>query len=420
MGAFEMADRTILIIDDNEQDQKIALRYLRKSGYGPCLTAGCGEDGLRLVQDQDPEVIVLDTMMPGIDGFETCRRLKHELRARARVIMMTGRVEAVDADRARAVGADDYCVKTADCEPLLAALRKVIEPLSPSVRPAAAADGLATQAAAVTDWGPEKTAAMIRRLSEELERKNEELQELDVLKSRFLSTVSHELRTPLTIIDAAISQILAGIYGPVSDKQREKLSMTLRNSQRLRGMIDELLDFAKLEAGQVTLQVEAVNFMEVAREVHNAFFDLAAQQGLTLELRGDRPRIDIQADRKRLLQVLTNLVGNAVKFTRAGTITVSAAAGPEGMECRVSDTGCGIAEKDLPRVFGRFQQFGDQSRSGVQGTGLGLSICKEIVELHGGTIRVESALGQGTTFIVSLPLSAAGGQKNNTQGGAQA
>ena len=220
-----------------------------------------------------------------------------------------------------------------------------------------------------------------------------------------------------SIIDAAISQLLAGIYGPVSEKQREKMLMTLRNSQRLRGMIDELLDFAKLEAGQVTLQLEALNFMEVAREVHNAFFDLAAQQGLTLDLRAEQPQLAIQADRKRMLQVLTNLVGNAIKFTRAGTITVSAAAGPEGMECRVSDTGCGIAQRDLPRVFGRVQQFGDQSRSGAQGTGLGLSICKEIVELHGGTIRVESALGQGTTFIVLLPGAA--GANNNARGGTQ-
>jgi signal transduction histidine kinase len=247
----------------------------------------------------------------------------------------------------------------------------------------------------------DKANQAIKILSHELERKNEELNELDRLKSKFVATVSHELRTPLTIIDGAVSQVVSEIYGKVNEEQRKKLTMALRASERLRGMIDELLDFAKLEARKVTLQKERVDLVEIAREIHASFYPLLHEKGVELVTQCSHPVIVLSADRNRVIQIFMNLLGNAKKFTSTGKIEVRVNDFNDRVECSVSDTGRGIAAADLPKVFGRFQQFGEGAHT--SGTGLGLSITKEIVELHGGTITVESEAGKGTTFKFVLP-----------------
>jgi signal transduction histidine kinase len=168
-------------------------------------------------------------------------------------------------------------------------------------------------------------------------------------------------------------------------------------------MIDDLLDFAKLEAKQVRLNLTEVNMVELVREVHSSFYGLAVEQGLDLNVEYPVPQMRVIADRNRLIQVLTNLLGNALKFTEKGEIKMSLKEGPDCVECRVTDSGCGIPDDELSKIFERFHQVGARAGDNPKGTGLGLSICKEIIELHRGCIWAESGFQKGTVIIFTIP-----------------
>ncbi|OGW79007.1 MAG: hypothetical protein A2Z83_06760 [Omnitrophica bacterium GWA2_52_8] len=250
-----------------------------------------------------------------------------------------------------------------------------------------------------------KTNEGIRVLYKELERKNRELQKLDQLKSDFISTVSHELRTPITIFREGICQILEAIHGPISKSQAEVLSMSLKNVDRLVRLINDLLDISKLEAGRVILRWKVINLATLIHSIANALRPSGAGDRLPvkLDVRMSAPAVHILGDYDRLHQVLTNLVSNALKFTKKGKVTITLDDYGDHVELSVIDTGRGIAEEDAVKVFGRFQQFGRIAGPGDQGTGLGLVISKQIVLLHGGEIGVESRLKAGTKFTFTLP-----------------
>jgi signal transduction histidine kinase/CheY-like chemotaxis protein len=225
----------------------------------------------------------------------------------------------------------------------------------------------------------------------------------DRLKDDFVSNVSHELRTPLTAIREAVSLMRDGILGAVTEKQIQFLSMCLRNADHLRRIVDTLLDLSKIEAGRIRLAKRRADLCEIAQAVAEAFVPVAAKKGLVLELECKDGPFEVFADRDRIVQVLNNLIGNAVKFTPKGRIGVSLHDGGEDVRCVVRDTGRGIAESDLPQVFSKFQQFGEASGPENKGTGLGLAISKEIVRLHQGQITVTSVLEQGSTFAFTMP-----------------
>jgi len=178
--------------------------------------------------------------------------------------------------------------------------------------------------------------------------------------------------------------------------------MALRNAGLLRRIIDDLLDMSKLEAHAMKLHKSEVDLVELVGEVGGSFLGLLKERGLAFELRPSAEKIVAEVDRDRIYQVLTNLVGNAIKFTDAGKIELVVLNDGDEVEFRVMDTGRGITEEDLPRVFGRFEQFEKPIKRDMR-TGLGLAICKGLVELHQGKIRVESTAGRGSTFIVRLP-----------------
>ena len=252
-------------------------------------------------------------------------------------------------------------------------------------------------------WGLEKTNQAIKILYKELEKKNKELQKLDQLKSDFVNAVSHELRTPLTTIRESISQVLDGILGETTPEQREFLSICLEDVDRLKRIIDNLLDISKLEAGKIRLKREEVDIVSLAKGVSAVFYPKA--KSMNLEIRENFPgqKVMVYADKDALIQVFTNLVGNAFKFTNQGLVTIAVNDERDYVECSVSDTGRGISEEDLPKVFGKFQQFSVAGGPGEKGTGLGLSISKGIVDLHHGKIWVESKLNAGAKFTFRLP-----------------
>lgn len=229
--------------------------------------------------------------------------------------------------------------------------------------------------------------------------------EVDRMKTDFISTVSHEIRTPLTTIREGVSQVLDGILGETTQKQKEVFSIVLEDADRLKRIIDNLLDISKIEAGMVDLKREFVDIAGLIQGTTASFSLRAKEKGLRINLQLPQKKIKAFIDKDRIIQAFTNLIGNALKFTQAGEITLllKDKDKEKEIECSVSDTGKGIAKEDLPRVFSKFQQFGRTYGPGEKGTGLGLSITKGIIELHKGKIWVTSELDQGTKFTLTLP-----------------
>ena len=237
----------------------------------------------------------------------------------------------------------------------------------------------------------------------EAEKAEKELRKLDQLKRDFISTVSHELRTPLAITKEGISLILDKIPGKINEQQEKILSTARSNIDRLARIIDELLDVSKIEAGKVELKRGLVDIAGLIRQVASSFELNLKEKNLELKINVPEKQIDAFVDPDKLIQVFTNLIGNALKFTDRGYIEISLQEKEKEIECVVADTGLGISEEDLPKVFSKFEQFGRLPGPGEKGTGLGLAITKGIIELHGGKIRVESKLGQGAKFSFILP-----------------
>ncbi len=232
--------------------------------------------------------------------------------------------------------------------------------------------------------------------------------ELEGIKATFLANVSHELRTPLVAIDKSISLILGNSSEEVPEEQKKQfLSIADRNLKRLTLLINDLLDLTKLEAGKMTIKREVASVGRVIIESAETLNNWARAKSLNIKLNIQEGLPDISIDPNRITQVLTNLIGNAIKFTpENGDIIISAVLLMETQEIEVTvaDTGIGVAKENLPKIFSKFYQVGERVSTDIGGTGIGLSIAKEIVELHCGKIRVESEQGHGTRFIFSLPL----------------
>ncbi len=226
---------------------------------------------------------------------------------------------------------------------------------------------------------------------------------VEKLKDDFLNTVSHELRTPLAITREGLSLIIDRVAGDLNEKQAHILSVAKDNIDRLGRIINGLLDISKIDSGKVELKKSLVDMNALIKQVAVSFENRIRQKGLELRLDLPKEEINIYADSDKVVQIFMNLVGNALKFTEKGRIEISLKHSLGEITCSVSDSGSGISEENLPKLFSKFQQFGRKAGGGEKGTGLGLSIVKSLVELHKGAIRVESRLGEGSSFIFTLP-----------------
>jgi GAF domain-containing protein len=243
------------------------------------------------------------------------------------------------------------------------------------------------------------------RLFREIEDKGRQLEIASRHKSQFLANMSHELRTPLNAILGYTELIADNIYGEVPERMREVLERVDKSGRHLLGLINDILDLSKIEAGQLALALAPYAMDGVAQTVATQVGALAAEKQLGFEvvLAEDLPIG--QGDERRLTQVLLNLVGNAIKFTDAGKVVVRVGTSADAYVVAVTDTGPGIAEGDLEKIFEEFQQADTTRAKAKGGTGLGLAISRRIVEMHGGRLWVESTLGQGSTFSFTVPVN---------------
>jgi signal transduction histidine kinase/CheY-like chemotaxis protein len=242
------------------------------------------------------------------------------------------------------------------------------------------------------------------RLFEEALETAERLREVDRLKSQFLANMSHELRTPLNSIIGFSRVVLKGIDGPITDRQREDLEAIHNSGQHLLGLINDILDVSKIEAGKMELDFEAVDLQEIINGVMSTAVALVKDKPIELQRSISDALPIITADERRVRQILLNLVSNAAKFTKEGFVRVGARVQGDEVILSVADSGSGIDEAQQERIFEPFTQMDASTTREHGGTGLGLTISHSFVRLHGGRIWVESALGQGSTFYVALPI----------------
>jgi len=228
---------------------------------------------------------------------------------------------------------------------------------------------------------------------------------LQKMKDEFVSTASHELRTPLTTMKEGISQIAEGILGPTTKEQDEFLNIILEDINRLTRIINDLLDMSRIDAEMVSLKIERVDLFDLVNGIFKVFNPRAVEKGLEIRAHFPKERVKVNIDRDKILQVFTNLLDNSIKYTPKGHIDVTVSGNGNQVECSISDTGKGIPEDELLKIFDKFQQFGKMKNPKEKGSGLGLYIVKKIVELHNGEIRVESQLNKGSKFSFTLPKS---------------
>ena len=238
---------------------------------------------------------------------------------------------------------------------------------------------------------------------EALRKVNEELRKLNHLKSEFVATVSHELRTPLAVIKEFSTIMLDEIPGKVNKEQREYLSIINESVDLLTRLVNNLLDISKIEAHKVELKRELTDIVELARTVSSGFEPFAKNKKLEIRRNFPGNKVELYIDKDAISEVFVNLISNAVKFTEQGHIEISIIDKEREVECIVSDTGIAIPEEDMPKIFGKFEQFSRRDGPGEKGVGLGLTISKSLIELHNGNIGVESKLGRGTKFTFILP-----------------
>jgi CheY-like chemotaxis protein len=359
----------VLVVDDESGLRHMLQFGLTKRGY-EVVEAASGEQALELAREGRFDIVVTDIMMPGIDGLEVLRQLK-AISPKIEVIMATGYATLENAIEAMKLGAFDYVTKPYSLSHLCTIFEKAIERRSLKARVA-------------------------------------HLEEIDRLKSEFVATMSHELRTPLASAMGYVALLGRGIYGPTNENQEKALGRIEANLGNLLQLINSVLDFSKLTANRMTLALEDFHLDELVADVVRSLEALASQKGLALSMKCPA-QISVKADRTRVRQILVNLAGNAIKFTKAGSVALEVLCpeDPSQVNIRVVDTGIGIEEKHIPLLFQDFHQIDGSTTREHPGTGLGLSISKKLIDLMGGTITVESKPGSGSVFSLRLPIRTA-------------
>lgn len=375
----------ILAIEDDQGLARLLQKRLERSGFRVDL-AYSGEDGLVMMQKVSYDLILLDYNLPGMSGLDVLALIAKQEHIVPTIILTAGGDERI-ALTALSQGAVDYVVKDTG-QTYLELLPEVM------------------QAAFMRD----RLMRENKRQREELAASTERAESANRAKSEFLATMSHEIRTPMNAV-IGLSRMLANT--PLNEKQSKMVATLHSNADMLLKLINDLLDLSRIESGQVQLEEQPFTFTQLLTDIETMFTDATNAKGLSLDLIDHTKGTTFIGDRTRILQVLMNLVGNAVKFTEKGGIEVAikksegTSPGSRHFTITVTDSGIGIAVDKHAAVFESFVQADQTITRRFGGSGLGLSICKSLVDLMGGTIAVESAPSMGSCFIVTLELAIA-------------
>ena len=356
---------TILIVDDNSTNLRVLVDYLRGCGY-KTLVATSGERALTQLERNTPDLILLDVMMPGLDGFETCLRLKaNPQTADIPVIFMTALSDTEHKVKGFTVGAVDYVTKPFQQE--------------------------------------EVSARINAHLT--IQRQKKQLADLNATKDKFFSVIGHDLRGPFTVL-LGFSEIFADPKRDLTLQQRLRFGSLIHQSARnAYNLLENLLDWARLQRGVIEFEPVTLDIYTSIEEC----FSLVNHGALMKEIRlsHDVPRATyVNADPNMLNTIIRNLISNAIKFTsNGGAIDVHVTRKDEQLQVTVADTGVGISPADIEKLLSDMTSLSTTGTRGEQGTGLGLLLCREFITFHGGDLWIDSIEGEGSTFNFTLPLA---------------
>jgi signal transduction histidine kinase len=353
----------ILVVDDTPDNCLLIQAILQDEGYEVEL-AESGQEALNKIDKRHPDLILLDVMMPEMDGYEVTRRIRQNSALPFIPILLTTAYDQPSVAQGLDTGADDFIRKPVHFDELLARVR-----------------------------------ALLR-----LKHSVDERDQIARQREDFVSRLTHDLRTPLVAADRMLNLLMQGALGDLSEDVQEAMATMVRSNQNLLTMVNTLLEVYRYEAGRKTLTFSPVNVYELADDVIKELSPLAIDKGLDLKFEHDSDDLVIKGDRLELYRILTNLIGNAIKFTDEGYVKVHLSnvsdRGIPSVKLEVQDSGPGIPEEEQATLFESFIP-GKHKRSG---SGLGLHLTRRIVQAHNGTITVNSGVGNGSTFTVYLPI----------------
>ncbi|CAA9590484.1 Two-component system sensor histidine kinase/response regulator hybrid [uncultured Synechococcales cyanobacterium] len=364
----------LLVVDDLPDNSFLIQAILEEEGYQIAIEDN-GKDALARIEQSPPDLVLLDVMMPEMDGYEVTRRIRENPSLPFIPILLITAYDQPSLVKGLDTGADDFVRKPVEVDELLARVRSLL------------------------------------RLKHTLDERDH------IAKQRedFVSRLAHDLRTPLVAADRMLQLFLDGALGELPLTIQEATGTLARSNQNLLEMVNTLLQVYRYEAGRQTLNLQAMDLRGLIAEVAQQLKPLIQEKGLSLDLDCAKDVPQVLGDRLELRRVITNLLGNAIKFTDQGKISIhlrTVSAPPQGsfykqqqprdwVELEVEDTGSGISAEDQAKIFNRFQQ-GQHRRAG---SGLGLHLSRCIVEAHQGEIEAKSKLGEGSCFIVRLPVA---------------
>jgi two-component system sensor histidine kinase/response regulator len=377
LAAPVIAPGTLLVVDDQSTNRDVLSRRLRRQGH-TVVTANDGRDALALLRETQFDLVLLDIMMPDMDGYEVLRRIKSDDRLQHIPVVMISAVDELQSVvRCIAAGAEDYLAK----------------PFNPTLLQARIGACL------------EKKRSRDREtlLFDELRKNYKRLEEAEKLRDDLRNMIVHDLRSPLTAVIAGVDMLGRG--SGLDAMQREMVAIAAGGGRTLLGMINDLLDVEKMEAGMMALRYEELSAAALIAAAIADIRSLAEENETALVTVLEEGLEPFAGDANKLGRTLVNLVANAIRFTPRGTVTITAgpdrgAGGEQNIRFAVADTGRGIPADAFERIFEKFGQLDARSRVG---TGLGLAFCKLAVEAHGGRITVESTPGAGSTFSFAFP-----------------
>jgi two-component system, sensor histidine kinase and response regulator len=362
----------LLVVDDNPMNVEPLCDLLEAMGYR-VATALDGATALQKVEEDPPDLVLLDIMMPGMNGFEVCRRLKENPRhVRIPIVFVTALSDTEDKVKAIEAGGDDFLTKPFNRPVLLARIRSLLR---------------------------------LKDASDRLEASYRKLQALELMKDDLMKMIVHDLKSPLSAVLATFEVICDGDVGPLTGEQRELLTGAQQQGEAMLQLINDLLELTRLEETELVPQRYAVPVSELLDAVAEEWRLRVDRDGKELRVEHESG-LDVHADPQLLRRVLANLVGNAVRHGGAGVeVRVSAdrAPGRGGVIFTVADNGVGIPSAFHEFIFRKFGSLQRGDTHGRPSSGIGLTFCKLAVEAHGGQIWVESAEGEGCVFRFTIP-----------------
>jgi two-component system, sensor histidine kinase and response regulator len=370
-SSLDIAPALILAVDDQPENLMVFEADLEDAGYRVKLAEN-GPAALKKIDEQRPDLVLLDVSMPGLDGYEVCRRIRSREDTRdLPVIMVTGRDSVEDIVEGLDAGAYDYITKPIEPRILLARIR---------------------------------TQLRVKQLQDALKKSIQELEHLQQLRSDFVAMITHDMKAPLTSIVGLSGMLMEEEPGALPTEEfRESLGNINTNGRKLTQLINDFLTFSRIEAGKLEFHFEPIDLNLCIMQAVSLFKYQAEKKNIRIQYNPRSEAPDILGDDAQIERALGNLLSNAIKYSQAGqTVGVELTLIGDWLQVEIRDEGPGIEPDLLPRLFDRY--FRVRSPKKTEGTGLGLSIVKSVADAHGGSVVVETAPGQGSLFVRRFPV----------------